>query len=191
MKYVILFGPPGAGKGTQAGNIAQKYNLCHISTGELLRAEIAAGSELGKQAKTLIDGGNLVPDAVVEGMLESKFRSTTGVDGFLLDGFPRTISQAEDLDALLGRSGEKVGCVVSIMIPDGMIAERIAHRATIEGRADDADPVTIQNRIRTYHEKTEPLVDFYKACGKYNEADGRGTVEQVRELIDGILDRSF
>lgn len=187
MKYYILFGPPGAGKGTQAGAISQKYNLCHISTGELLRAEIASGSELGKQAKTLIDAGNLVPDSVVEGMLENKFRTTEGVNGFLLDGFPRTLAQAEDLDTLLSKSGEEVECVVSIMIPDEMIAQRIAHRATIEGRADDADPKTIQNRIRTYHEKTEPLIGYYKAQGKYNEADGTGSIEEVRDAISAIL----
>ena len=190
MKYYILFGPPGAGKGTQAGAIVKKYNLCHISTGELLRAEIAAGSELGKQAKALIERGDLVPDSVVEGMLESKFRTTTGVNGFLLDGFPRTISQANDLDGILAKSGEKVDCVVSIMIPDEMIAERIAHRASIEGRADDADPKTIQNRIRTYHDKTEPLFDFYKAQGKYSEADGTGTIEQVQQAISDIMDKT-
>lgn len=190
MKYYILFGPPGAGKGTQAGAIVKKYNLCHISTGELLRAEIAAGSELGKQAKALIERGDLVPDSVVEGMLESKFRTTTGVNGFLLDGFPRTISQANDLDGILAKSGEKVDCVVSIMIPDEMIAERIANRASIEGRADDADPKTIQNRIRTYHDKTEPLIDFYKAQGKYSEADGTGTIEQVQQAISDIMDKT-
>ena len=187
MKYYILFGPPGAGKGTQAGALAQKYNLCHISTGELLRAEIAAGSQLGKQAKALMDAGNLVPDSVVEGMLESKFKNTVGVDGFLLDGFPRTLGQAADLDKLLEKSGESVTKVVSIMIPDEMIAQRIAHRAGIEGRADDADPKTIQNRIKTYHDKTEPLIDFYKEQGKYNEADGRGTIEQVQANLFNIM----
>lgn len=190
MKYYILFGPPGAGKGTQAGAIVEKYNLCHISTGELLRAEIAAGSELGKQAKKLIDNGDLVPDSVVEGMLKSKFKSTKGVNGFLLDGFPRTISQAEDLDRMLAESDEKVNAVVSIMIPDEMIAERIAHRAGIEGRADDANPETIKHRIKTYHDKTEPLIDYYKKAGKYNEADGTGTIEEVKAAIAAIMDRT-
>ena len=190
MKYYILFGPPGAGKGTQAGAIAEKYNLCHISTGELLRAEIAAGSELGRQAKDLIDRGDLVPDSVVEGMLRSKFRSTKGVNGFLLDGFPRNISQAEDLDKILAESGEQVSCCVSIMIPDEMIASRIAHRAGIEGRADDADPATIRNRIKTYHDKTEPLVDYYKTRGKYEEADGTGTIEEVKKAIASIMDKT-
>lgn len=189
MQYYILFGPPGAGKGTQAGAIAQKYNLCHVSTGELLRAEISAGTALGKEAKSLIDRGDLVPDSVVEGMLESKFRNTQGVSGFLLDGFPRTIAQAEDLDKLLAKNSEEVTRVVSIMIPDAMIAERIAHRASIEGRADDADPKTIQNRIKTYHDKTEPLIDYYKKQGKYFEADGVGTIDEVREKLSAILDK--
>lgn len=189
MKYFIIFGPPGAGKGTQAGNIAQRYNICHISTGALLRAEIAAGTELGKQAALLIDAGNFVSDDVIEGILEGKIASTTGVNGFLLDGFPRTLSQAEDLDRLLAKNGDSVTCVLSLMIPDEMIAQRIAHRATIEGRADDADIEIINNRIRTYHEKTEPLINFYKQKGIYFEADGRGTIEEVAQEINAILDK--
>ena len=188
-KYYILFGPPGAGKGTQAGAMVQKYNLCHLSTGELLRSEIAAGTPLGLQAKALIEAGCLVPDEVVEGMIEARFRDASGVDGFLLDGFPRTIAQAEALDAMLERKGEAVTAVVSIMIPDALIHERIARRATIEGRADDARPGIVDNRIRTYHEKTEPLVDFYKASGRYHEIDGVGAIEEVRDRIYTLMDR--
>ena len=189
MKYYILFGPPGAGKGTHAGAIAQKYNLKHLSTGERLRAEIAAGTELGLKAKDLIAAGSLVPDEVVEGMIEARFQSAEGVDGFLLDGFPRTIAQAEALDAMLAKTDEAVTAVVSIMIPDAMIHERIAHRATIEGRADDARPEVVENRIRTYHDKTEPLVGFYKEAEKYNEIDGVGTIEEVRNRIFDLMDR--
>jgi len=188
MKYFILFGPPGAGKGTQAAAMVERYRLCHLSTGELLRSEIAAGTPLGLQAKSLIEAGNLVPDEVVEGMIEAKFRSAEGVDGFLLDGFPRTTAQAEALDAMLARNGEAVTAVVSIMIPDSLIQERIAHRAAIEGRADDARPEIVENRIRTYHEKTEPLVGFYQACGRYREIDGVGTIEEVRERIFDVMD---
>ena len=189
MKYYILFGPPGAGKGTQATSLRENFHLCHLSTGELLRGEIAAGTPLGLQAKSLIDAGNLVPDEVVEGMIEARFLSAEGVDGFLLDGFPRTIAQAEALDAMLAKTGEAVTAVVSIMIPDAMIHERIAHRATIEGRADDARPEVVENRIRTYHDKTEPLVDFYKEAEKYNEIDGVGTIEEVRSRIFDLMDR--
>ena len=184
MKYYVLFGPPGAGKGTQAGAMVERYNLCHLSTGELLRAEIAAGTPLGLQAKSLIEAGNLVPDSVVEGMIEAKFRDTKGVDGFLLDGFPRTIAQAQVLDRMV----EVTGCI-SIMIPDALIPERIAHRANIEGRADDARPEVVQNRVDTYHAKTEPLIDYYRKAGKYHQIDGVGTIEEVRERIFSAMDK--
>ena len=189
MKYYILFGPPGAGKGTQASAMVEKFNLCHLSTGELLRSEIAAGTQLGLQAKALIEAGSLVPDEVVEGMIESKFKSVQGVDGFLLDGFPRTIAQAEALDSMLDKSGEKVTAVVSIMIPDEMIMERIRHRASIEGRADDAKEEVVANRIKTYHDKTEPLVDFYKATDRYHEIDGVGTIDEVRSRIFETMEK--
>ena len=189
MKYYILFGPPGAGKGTQATALVEKYNLHHISTGALLRQEIADCTELGLKAKSLIEAGALVPDEVVEGMIEAEFCRVSGVDGFLLDGFPRTIAQAEALDAILGRTGEKVTSVVSIMIPDWMIVERISHRAAIEGRADDSDVTIIKSRIDNYHEQTEPLIDYYKKAGIYNEVDGIGTIEEVRDRIFNLVDK--
>lgn len=187
MKYYILFGPPGAGKGTQAAAMVEKFNLCHISTGALLRQEIAAGTELGIQAEKLISAGNLVPDEVVESMIENAFRTIKNVDGFLLDGFPRTISQAQDLDALLAKNGEEVTSVVSIMIPDETIKERIRHRANIEGRADDANEDTINNRIATYHAKTEPIIKHYEAKNKYREVDGLGTIEEVAAKIHDLM----
>ena len=189
MKYFILFGPPGAGKGTQASAMVEQFNLKHISTGALLREEIAAGTALGLQAKALIDAGSLVPDEVVEGMIESQFKTVKGVNGFLLDGFPRTIAQAEVLDRMVAGSGESVTACVSLMIPDALIHERIAHRATIEGRADDAREEIVENRIKTYHAKTEPLVAFYKEAGKYHEIDGVGSIEEVRERIFSVMDR--
>ena len=189
MKYFILFGPPGAGKGTQATAMVEKYNLCHISTGALLRQEIAAGSELGLKAKALIDAGALVPDEIVEGLIESAFKTVKNVNGFLLDGFPRTTEQAKALDRMLAAGGEEVTSVVSIMIPDSMIRERIHHRATIEGRADDAKDETISNRIATYHNQTEPLIKYYSESGKYNEVDGTGTIDEVRQSIFDLMDR--
>ena len=189
MKYYILFGPPGAGKGTHAGAIAQKYNLKHISTGELLRAEIAAGTELGRQAKALIDAGSLVPDAVVEGMIESAFDTIKGVDGFLLDGFPRNLTQAADLDKILEKRGEAVTAVIALMISDETIRTRIKGRAVIEGRADDANDETITNRIRTYHAQTEPLKEYYKAAGKYYECNGdQGTIEDNRARVLALVE---
>lgn len=191
MKYYILFGPPGAGKGTHAVAIAKKYNLKHISTGELLRAEISSGSELGQQAQSLISAGHLVPDSIVEGMIEHAFDTYTEVDGFLLDGFPRNIAQAEDLDKILAKRAKQLKGVISIMIPDEVVKTRIAKRAAVEGRADDASEETINNRIRTYHAQTEPLIEYYKEKGCYYECDGnQGTIEvnqrAVLELMDSI-----
>lgn len=190
MKYYILFGPPGAGKGTHAAAVIQNYNLKHISTGELLRAEIAAGTELGKQAKALITAGNLVPDEVVEGMIESAFDRIKDVDGFLLDGFPRTVAQAEALDAMLERRGESVTGIVSIMIPDDLIVKRIKKRAAEEGRADDASDETIANRVKTYHAQTEPLIEYYKKAGKYHEVQGDSPVlEENRARVLDLMAR--
>ena len=189
MKYYILFGPPGAGKGTNAGAIAQKYNVKHLSTGELLRAEIAAGPPLGLQAKDLIAAGSLVPDEVVEGMIENAFESIKGVDGFLLDGFPRTLAQAEALDKILAARGEEVNGVISIMIPDSLVFERIAGRAKIEGRADDASPEVIAHRIQTYHSQTEPLKEYDRAAGNYYEVDGYpGTIEENRNRVLAMVE---
>ncbi|MBQ6879067.1 MAG: adenylate kinase [Bacteroidales bacterium] len=189
MKYYILFGPPGAGKGTQATAMVEKYNLHHISTGALLRKEIAAGSELGLQAKALIEQGCLVPDEVVERMIDNEFSTVTGVKGFLLDGFPRTLPQADALEAILAKRNEAVTATVSIMIPDEMIMERIKGRALKEGRADDASEDIINNRITTYHNQTEPLIAYYEKAGKYNEIDGIGTIEEVQERIFSVMDK--
>ncbi len=189
MKYYVLFGPPGAGKGTQAAAMVERYNLHHISTGALLRKEIAAGSELGKLAKSLIENGNLVPDEVVEGMIESEFKTVKGVDGFLLDGFPRTLPQADALDQILAKTGEAVTGTISIMIPDAMIMERIKGRALKEGRADDASEEIINTRIETYHNQTEPLIEYYAKADKYYEIDGTGTVEEVRDSIFNVMDQ--
>ena len=187
MKYYLLFGPPGAGKGTQAKLMVDKYGFHHVSTGDLLRKEIAKGSELGLKAKELIDAGNFVDDSIVVGMIENEINANPQVAGFLFDGFPRTVAQAEILDAMLEKKGEGVDKVISIIISDETVFERIQHRANIEGRKDDADPKTIQNRIDTYHAKTEPLIEYYKPQGKYNEICGIGTVEEIFGKIAELL----
>ncbi len=189
MKYYLLFGPPGAGKGTHATVLAQRYNLKHISTGALLRAEIAAGTPLGKQAEALIADGRLVPDEVVEAMIENAFDTIKDVDGFLLDGFPRTIPQAEALDSLLQRRGEKLTGVISLMIPDEEIYRRIQGRAQVDGRADDANEEIINHRIQTYHTQTEPLILFYRNRGLYHEIKGYpGSIEEVRKRVIAVVD---
>lgn len=189
MKYYIMFGPPGAGKGTHAAAVREKYNLCHLSTGELLRAEIAEGTQLGLEAKKLIEKGSLVPDSMVEGMIEGQFNKVKGVNGFLLDGFPRTLGQAEDLDTILAKRGEEVTAVISLMISDETVKQRIAHRAAIEGRADDASEETINNRIKTYHTQTEPLIEYYKAKGKYYEVQAEEpSIEQNRAKVLALME---
>jgi len=191
MKYYIIFGPPGAGKGTQATTMVKKFNLCHISTGELLRSEIASGSNLGKQVDVIIGQGNLVPDSMVEQMLAERINalksSDSAVEGLLLDGFPRTLSQAKDLDQLLTDKGGKVDAVICLTIPDDTIIARISHRASIEGRADDAQESTIRNRIKTYHDQTEPLIQYYKKAGCFYEIDGDQNIPEVEKAIEQLM----
>lgn len=187
MRYYILFGPPGAGKGTQAKLMVEKYNFHHVSTGDLLRQEIAKGTELGKIAKSLIDNGNFVDDSIVEQMIENEIVNNPDVKGFIFDGFPRTVAQAEVLEKMLQKRSQEVTKVLSIIISDNLVFERIQHRANIEGRKDDANAEIIQNRINTYHKKTEPLIQFYKNLGKYNEIRGEGTIEEIFEKISSML----
>lgn len=187
MRYYILFGPPGAGKGTQAKLMVEKYNFHHVSTGDLLRQEIAKGTELGKIAKSLIDNGNFVDDSIVEQMIENEIVNNPDVKGFIFDGFPRTVAQAEVLEKMLQKRSQEVTKVLSIIISDNLVFERIQHRANIEGRKDDANAEIIQNRINTYHKKTEPLIQFYKNLGKYNEICGDGTIEEIFEKISSML----
>ena len=187
MRYYILFGPPGAGKGTQAKLMVEKFNLHHVSTGDLLRQEIAKGTELGKIAKALIDNGNFVDDSIVEQMIENEIVNNPEVKGFIFDGFPRTVAQAEGLEKMLAKRSQEVTKVISIIISDKLVFERIQHRANIEGRKDDANAEIIQNRINTYHKKTEPLIEFYKNLGKYNEICGEGTIEEIFEKISSLL----
>ena len=190
MKYYIMFGPPGAGKGTHAVALRDKYNLCHLSTGELLRAEIAAGTGLGMKAKALISQGNLVPYELVDKMIVKRFNTIDDVEGFLLDGFPRTLGQAEDLDKMLAARGDSVTAVISLMIPDEMVHQRIRHRAAIEGRIDDASDVVIQNRINTYHAQTEPLIEYYTKQGKYFEIEADApTIEENRARVLGLMEK--
>ena len=186
---LILLGAPGAGKGTQAELISERYGIPAISTGQIIREEIASGSELGKQVKEYTSQGMLVPDSVVIDIIKARLAKDDCVNGFILDGFPRTIGQAEVLDDMLNKIGASLTAVVSIMIPDEMVIERISHRAAIEGRADDADVEIIRHRIETYHAQTEPEIAYYQKSGKYHEVDGVGTIEEVRDRIFALVDR--
>lgn len=189
MKYYILFGPPGAGKGTQANLMVDKFNLHHVSTGDLLRAEIAKGTELGLLAKSLIDKGNFVDDSIVEQMIENEIENNPQVTGFIFDGFPRTIAQAEVLEKMLEKRGHEVTKVISIIIDDKLVFDRIRHRASIEGRMDDTSAEIIQNRINTYHKKTEPLIEYYKNRGKYFEIDGNGEIQKIFGKISDLINQ--
>ncbi|MBO4657537.1 MAG: adenylate kinase [Bacteroidales bacterium] len=187
MKYYILFGPPGAGKGTQAKLLVEKFGFHHVSTGDLLRKEMAAGTPLGLKAKSLIEQGALVPDLVVIGMIKSEIENNPSVPGFLFDGFPRTTEQAAALDEMLKGFDQSVTAVLSISISDEMVKERIRHRALLENRPDDTKDEVIANRIKTYHDKTEPVIDFYKAQGKYREVNGVGTIEEIFQKVCDIM----
>ena len=179
---VVFFGPPGSGKGTQASRLASALGIPQISTGDLLRANVARGTELGKIAKPIMESGALVPDDLVTRMLKERIEEPDAATGALFDGYPRTVPQAEALDHLLAEEGRKVVAVLFIDVPDAPIIERLVKRAALEGRADDT-PETIAARLRVYREKTEPLADLYRSHGIFHRIDGDRAVEAVAEDV--------
>ena len=183
MKLVLL-GGPGAGKGTQAAKLKDHYGIPHVSTGEILREARAKGTELGKKAAEYMDAGKLLPDDIILGIIEEKMPSYSG--GFLFDGFPRTIPQAEGLDSMLGRFGWALDAVVSIEVPDEIVITRLLKRAEIEGRPDD-NRETIANRLKVYYDQTQPLKDYYRTRGILKAADGLGSVDEVFARIKNVL----
>ena len=176
---IVIMGPPGAGKGTQAKILASKFNLLHLSTGEILRNEIDKGSKLGLKAKKFMDQGNLVPDKLVLEMIE-KIISTNQGEGFIFDGFPRTVPQSEGLDSLLGRLKLKIDYVLNISLDKSVLVKRLVERAKNSGRSDDSEEV-IMNRQDVYEELTKPLIDYYH--DEVKEINGDGTVEEVSKRI--------
>ena len=179
MLNLVLFGPPGAGKGTQSNLLIDKYNLVHLSTGDILRGEIAAGTTLGLEAKTLMDRGDLVPDKVVIGMISSKLNNSPSANGFIFDGFPRTVAQATALDNLLAEKGNAISAMLSLKVEDAELIRRLLSRGKDSGRADDQDESIIANRINEYNNKTAPLKEYYSAQNKLSEIKGNGTVEDI------------
>lgn len=179
MLNLVLFGPPGSGKGTQAENIIKKYNLIHLSTGDMLRAEIAAQTKLGLEAKALMDKGELVPDAVVIGMIENKLDANKSATGFVFDGFPRTVKQAEALDELLNKRAAPIKVVLSMVVGEEELTRRILNRGKSSGRSDDQDESIVKNRVIEYRNKTAPLANYYAAQGKLKEIKGEAPVEEV------------
>ena len=188
MLNLVLFGPPGAGKGTQSSLLMQKYNLIHLSTGDILRSEIAAGTKLGLEAKTLMDRGDLVPDEVVIGMISSKLDNNLTANGFIFDGFPRTTAQATALDILLKEKGTSISSMLSLKVADDELIRRLLERGKNSGRADDKNEGIITNRINEYNNKTAPLKEFYSSQNKLYEIEGLGSVEDIAQKLNSVID---
>ncbi len=192
MKHnVILFGPPGSGKGTQSSRLANRYQWVHVSTGELLRKEINAGSPLGKAAKDLIEKGRLVPDEVVIGMIASIVENNKDVPGFLFDGFPRTLGQAEALDRLLSFHKTTIHQVLFLQVNEEELIERLIGRARTSGRLDDANPEVQRKRQTVYKNETLPVCAHYEKVGKVEEIDGEGSIDEIYERLSRAVDASI
>ena len=194
MLNIALFGPPGAGKGTQSKMLVEKYNLAYISTGDILRAEIAEGSDLGLQAKDIIKKGGLVSDEIIVQIIEERITSNTDVNGFLFDGFPRTTVQAYILEGLLLKLNTKLDCMLSLEVPNENLKNRLLKRSQTENRSDDTEEV-INVRIKEYDTKTAPVAEFYEEKEIYHPIDGMGDIETIfgrlTEVVDQTLERSW
>jgi adenylate kinase len=179
----IIFGPPGSGKGTQAAIISERFQLPHISTGEILRDEVAAGSELGREVAPIMEGGKLIPDDMMVRVIEHRIAQPDAEPGVLLDGFPRTVPQAEALDGMLERTGREIGVVLFFDVPESELSKRIAHRAEIDHRADDT-PEAFIHRMREYEAKTAPVLDYYQGRGTRIEfVNGNAPIDVVTDSI--------
>jgi len=188
MLNIVLFGPPGSGKGTQSQKLIEKYKLIHLSTGDLLRAEISGGTDLGKNAKRFIDNGILVPDEVVIGMIENKIKANKNAPGFIFDGFPRTVPQATSLDHMCKENDIKIDALVFLQVDVEELTLRIAERGKTSGRTDDQDPTLISERIAEYNTKTAPVAGYYAKRGKAFSVDGMEPIDVVFKAICKILE---
>lgn len=188
MLNLILFGPPGSGKGTQSQLVIEKYGLIHISTGDLLRHEIRKATPLGREAKNFIDKGELVPDEVVTGMLGTVLENHPDAKGYIFDGFPRTGAQAGALDQLLALRKTAITLVLALDVPEDELVRRLLERGKTSGRTDDANEKVIRARIEEYHKKTAPVADHYAKAGRFKKVKGDGTIEETFELLREKID---
>lgn len=191
MINLILFGPPGSGKGTQAFKIAEKYNLVHISTGDLFRYEIGNNTELGKEASSYMVKGELVPDSITIGMLNNKMQMHPEASGFIFDGFPRNISQAKALDELMNESDLKIDLLISLHVDEDEIVKRILSRGATSGRSDDNDQDIIRNRILVYKNETTPVYDYYLEKKISKTINGIGSIDEIFEQICQTIDKAL
>jgi len=189
MLNIVLFGPPGAGKGTQSEKLIQHYGLVHLSTGDILRAERKAGTPLGLEADSFITRGELVPDAVVIGMIEKKIEENLTAKGFIFDGFPRTTAQAAALDELLVKHHTSISVMLSLEVEEEELKKRLILRGQNSGRADDQNPEIVQNRIRVYHSETAPVKDYYAAQHKQVGIHGIGDIAEIFANLCEAIDR--
>lgn len=191
MVNFLIFGPPGSGKGTQSVKLAQKFNLLHLSTGDMLRAEIAAGTDLGKKMSTIMSKGELVPDEVVIEMIASKIDSAKGYSGFLYDGFPRTVAQTIALEKMLNGRGMKIDTMLVLDVEHDELVKRLMLRAELSGRPDDKDPAVIENRIDVYRGKTEPIINYCREKGLYEPVNGVGNIDDIFLRLSEKIEKYF
>jgi adenylate kinase len=187
MVNFLIFGPPGSGKGTQSVRLAEKFNLLHLSTGDMLRAEISSGTELGKKMSLIMSKGELVPDEVVIEMIAHKIDSSKGSAGFLFDGFPRTVAQTVSLEKMLNERGMKIDRMLVLDVAHDELVKRLIARAELSGRPDDRDPAVIENRIDVYKEKTEPIINYCSKKGLYQPVNGMGTIDDIFTRLSDFM----
>ncbi|MDR0754871.1 MAG: adenylate kinase [Prevotellaceae bacterium] len=191
MKHILLFGPPGAGKGTQAQLLVDRYKFTHLSTGDMLRDEIKRATEIGLQAKKIIDSGQLVPDEIVAEMVRLRIKNMKNDERIIFDGFPRTVAQARKLDEIMNDEKQEIAMMIAIDVHDEEIIKRILERGKVSQRSDDRDINTIKNRIDTYNKQTAILADYYKQQKKFKSVDGTGNIEDIFEKICELMEESM
>jgi adenylate kinase len=189
MLNIVLFGPPGAGKGTQSENLVARYGLVHLSTGDIFRRNIQQETDLGQLAKSYMDKGELVPDSVTIQMIEAEVNKYTDPRGFIFDGFPRTVAQAEALESFLSTMNASISCMLALEVEEPVLVERLLSRGSMSGRADDADESIIRNRISVYQNQTAPVAEHYRSQGRYFGIDGIGDIDEIAHRLYNAIDQ--